>query len=443
MEKRITILTAAAVACVMLSGCQGGSTEAKKEAVTLIVKCPSLGLNAVTNPDITDAQALLEQAGAEFADWYQEADVTVDVKVFAYTDEVEAITGSFQTDHATDVLFEDYFNMAAYVHTGQVVPLDDIITDEIRGDIDDTTWAISMADGKTYMMPYLSRQNILIYNKELMRDCGLEKYLSDQVEIQNWTVEEWTEILDTLAEKLPSGIYPMAMYAKNNQGDTHIMSLIRAFGSQIFDEEGNFDFESEEAVRALTWIQDGVARGWYAPHPENLEIVDAQELFHNNQLVFYIFNNANAVLYDDLDDYGFVNFPGNIATSFITGFEVFDNGDEAKIQAAKAFVKYIYETDKWLEISAGNIPESKKTAEKYADQITMLAEFSANAKNVVDFMNNSPNWQGSDTSVRSVFWPHIHNLLLGTVTPKECAAALDADCNEALEIGRKSSTLHE
>jgi multiple sugar transport system substrate-binding protein len=156
-----------------------------------------------------------------------------------------------------------------------------------------------------------------------------------------------------------------------------------------------------------------------------------------------VFNNANIVLYDDLDNYGFVNFPGNVATSFVTGFEVFDNGDETKVKVAKDFIKYIYETDEYLEMSVGNIPESIKTREKYADQITMLGEFSKNAVNEVDFMNNSPNWQGNETSVRSVFWPNIHNLILGATTPEECAKALDEDCNRALEIGRENSVLHE
>jgi multiple sugar transport system substrate-binding protein len=221
------------------------------------------------------------------------------------------------------------------------------------------------------------------------------------------------------------------------------MSLIRAFGSDIFDGSGNFDFESDEAVQALSWIQSGVAKGWYPSHCENLEITDNQELFYNNQLVFYVFNNANISLYDNLDDYGFVNFPNSVATSFVTGFEVFDNGDEDKINAAKAFVKYIYETDEWLEFSAGNIPASEKTAEKYADKIPMLSTFSENSENVVDFMNNSPNWQGGESSVRSVFYPAIHDLLLGKTTPEECAAALDRDCNAALEEGRKTDSLHE
>lgn len=443
MGKVVASAAVMAMLCGVIAGC--GSTEDKvqKEAVTLIVKCPTLVIESVSNSEIIDTQYFLEHAGEDFASQYDKANVTFDVRIFDYVDETEAITGSFDTEYAMDILYEDYFNMTSYVYTGRVVPLDDIITPEIRNDIDDTAWAISSAGGKTYMMPYLSRQNILIYNKKLMEDCGLGNYVQDGVQIQNWTTDEWTYILDTLAQNLPSNVYPMAMYGKNNQGDTHIMSLIRAFGSGIFDENGNFDFESDEAVNALSWIQAGVDKGWYPPHPENLEIADAQELFNNNQLVFYIFNNGNIILYDNLEDYGFVNFPGNVATSFVTGFEVFDNGDDTKVQAAKDFIKYIYETDKWLELSAGNIPESKKTAEKYADRIIMLNEFSQNLPNVVDFMNSSPNWQGNDTSVRSVFWPNIHNLLMKTVTPEECAQALDADCNKALEIGRESSTLHE
>lgn len=122
---------------------------------------------------------------------------------------------------------------------------------------------------------------------------------------------------------------------------------------------------------------------------------------------------------------------------------MFDNGDALKVKTAKDFIKYIYETEEWLDVSAGNIPASKTVAEKYKDQITMLDEFRANAVNVVDFMNNSPNWQGDDTSVRSVFWPNIHELLAGTITPQECAKALDKACNAALEKGRKNSTLHE
>lgn len=170
---------------------------------------------------------------------------------------------------------------------------------------------------------------------------------------------------------------------------------------------------------------------------------DCSELFANNQLAIYMFNNANRALYSNLNYYGFVNYPGNIATTFINGFEVFDNGDNGKVQAAKDFLKYLYETEEWLELSAGNIPVSKTVLAKYANRITMLTDFSANSVHVVDFMRNSPNWQGRDDSFRSVFWPNIHRLLAGAITPEECARKLDSACNAALASGRRDSTLHE
>ena len=443
MKKRLfRILLGTLVCGSLLTGCAGQNTG-KKEDITLVIKVPSLVMNSVSNPEMVESSMFLQQAGEAFAAQYEDANVTIRVETFDYVDETKAVTDSFDTADSPDILYEGYFNMASYLHTGRVVPLDDIISDELRSDIDDASWTMSMVDGKTYMMPYLSMQNILIYNKSLFQSCGLEQYLSDDIEIQNWTLEEWETILDTLAAELPDRTYPMMMYGKNNQGDTHIMSYLRAFGSPVFDENGNFDFESEKALSALTWLQNGVDKGWYPPHPENLELSDSGELFSNGQLAIYIFNNANFILYDNIEDYGFVNFPGDVATSFITGFEVFDNGDEQKVKAAKEYVRFIYENEEWLELSAGNIPVSKTVSEKYKDQITMLEEFTANSVHVIDFMNNSPNWQGTDTSVRSVFWPNIHELLAQTVTPQECAKSLNETCNAALETGRQNSTLHQ
>ena len=44
---------------------------------------------------------------------------------------------------------------------------------------------------------------------------------------------------------------------------------------------------------------------------------------------------------------GYVNFPDKdeegIVTSYLTGFEVFDNGSESRIKVAKDFISFIYE----------------------------------------------------------------------------------------------------
>ena len=432
------VLLLAAVPGV-LAGC--APREAEKPQVTLTVKLPPLTV-ANADTEITDAYDLLVQAGEEFASQYTDADVTVNVIKFAYTEEDDYITGCFDTEDAADVLFEGYFNMAGYIHTGRVVPLDDIITDALRADVDDALWEMSRVDKRTYMLPYYSLQNTLCFNKELFRECGLEEYIGAEGIIQSWTPKEWELILSALAERLPELSYPMMMYAKNDQGDTHIMTLLRSRGSAFFDENGLFHLNTPEGIAALRWIADSYEKGYFPDGCENLEINDCTALFRNGQLAICMTNSATAV-HLDLDTTGFVNFPSvdgaGYNTSFVTGFQVFDNGDAAKLAAAKAFVSYFYGNEVLMDYSQTGLPASKSTAERVREHIFLQEAYMANAVNTVDFTANNPNWRG----VRDVFYLQIHDLLAGTMTPEEAAAAIDSACNAAIEEGWANSKLHE
>ncbi|WP_294146353.1 ABC transporter substrate-binding protein [uncultured Clostridium sp.] len=422
-----------------LTGCK--TQEAEKRQITLKVKLPPLTV-ANADTDITDSYEVLSRVGEEFAAQYTDYDVTVEVVKFGYTEEDEYITGCFDTDNAVDILFEGYFNMAGYIHTGRVAPLDDIITEEMRADVDTMLWKMSQMDGKTYMMPYYSLQNTLIYNRDLFRQCGLEKYIGEEGTIQSWTPEEWEDILSTLAEKLPEMTYPMLMYAKNDQGDTHIMTLLRSKGSSFFDEKGRFNLNTEEGIAALQWIADSYQKGYFPAGCENMEIVDCSNLFANNQLAIYIANSATLPGMDRSST-GVANFPSpdgkGYNTSFVTGFEIFDNGDPEKVRAAKDFLRYFMSNEELMNYAQVGIPASNATTERVSGHIFMQEAYTANASNTVDFTANNPNWRG----VRDVFYTHIHELLAGTKTPQEAAEALDEDCNAAIEAGWENSKLHE
>lgn len=423
----------------IFTGC--GIKDTKKEQITLNIKLPPLTV-ANADTDITDSYDMLVQAGKNFAEQYNDADVIINVVKFAYTDEDDYITGCFDTENAADILFEGYFNMSGYIHTGRVVPLDDIITDKVKNDIDETTWKMSQVNDKTYMLPFYSLQNTLCFNKNLFRQCGLEKYIGNEGEIQNWTLEEWEIILSTLAEKLPDMSYPMMMYAKNEQGDTHIMTLLRSHGSGFFDENGRFNINTKEGIAALQWIVNSYNKGYFPDGCENIEINDCNSLFLNGQLAIHLTNSATSIN-QNLETTGFVNFPSKYGngynTSFVTGFEIFDNGNEAKLNAAKSFISYFYSNEELMNYSQIGLPASKATAERVNDYIFMRDAYTANTVNTVDFTANNPNWRG----VRNVFYTHIHDLLNGKKTPEETAEAIDTDCNAAIEEGWLNSKLHK
>lgn len=435
-------ITAIFVACLLsfmlLPSCAPNSSQS--DPVHLLIKVPRTGHDVVFDDSISQIHQVIEKMANAFEAEYDGAPVDIEVEVFEqnqYDNAVEDVLGS---EESPDILYGDYFNMSTYIHTGHVAPLDDIVTDEISEDIYSYLLDMSSIDNRIYMMPYLTRQNVLAYNKELFIKAGLDEYIKDGV-IQGWTLEEWTKILDALAANLPEGVFPMMMYAGSSQGDTHTMTLMRCAGSDFFDEDGHFNLSTPEGVEALEWIQQGVGKGWFPPHCENLEVEDCSSLFRNGQLAIYMVNNASIERYGDT--VGFVNFPGpgdeGCATTFVSGFEVFDNNDDQKLKAAKDFISYIYGSDELLSYAAGTLPASKKVSEKYRDEISGYEMFANNRGNVVDFTNNNPDTR----AVREIFYKCIHELLMGNITPMQAAEQIDSQCNEAIDNGRANSVLHE
>lgn len=441
MKKFLRVIVSAMILCIMLTGC---TKKEEKKTVILNLKTPSIQMTSYNDTDVNDSYTFLKKAGEAFAAQYDKANVIINVEQFDHAKEDSVIKDNFGTEDAVDILLEEYFNMFDYIHTGRVVPLDDIITDEIRNDIDEAYWRNSIVNGKTYLMPYLTMQNVLCYNKDLFRMAGLEKYISDKDEVQSWSLDDWNYILKTLKEKLPENKYAMLMYAKNDQGDTHIMTLLRSHGSTFFDENGRIKLNTKEGIDAINWLMECNKNGYFPPNAENLEINDCQALFKNNQLGIVMTNILVEEQYIDVPfEYGYVNFVTEdgkgLNTLFNRGFEVFDNGDADKVMVAKDFIKFIYENEEWLELSAGSIPCSKKVINKYISEDSPETKFIENAKNGWNFTNNTPSWRG----VRNVFYKNIQDLLYGQMTAEEIANQIEETCNAVIDEGYKTSILHE
>lgn len=452
MKKKKSIILMLAVLLIVIVGIgvnffgnkNNQNSEDQKEEIKLTIKVPVLQTSSYKDSNVKSAYDLVKKLADNFEEQYKEANVKVAVIEFEKDKEDDQIIGCFDTNEAADVLYEEYFNMSTYVHTGKVVPLDDIITEDIRNDIDDNYWDVSKLNGKTYMMPYLGMQNTICYNKDLFKEAGLEKYVTDEDVIQNWSLEDWDIILSTLQKKLPENIYPMLMYAKNEMGDTHIITLLRSRGSTFFDENGRVKLTTPEGIAAVKWLMECNEKGYFPANATNIEINDCYDLFMNGQLAIYI---NNAVLNDTLKtsgiNYGNANFPSvdgkGFNTTFLTGFEVFDNGNEEKLKVAKDFIKYIYETDELLDYSAGAIPCSNAVATRFAKELEEEQKYIDNSEQGWNFTGNTPEWR----KVRAVFYKDIKQLLAGEKTPEEIAKLIEDDCNKAIEEGYASSKLHE
>lgn len=421
------------------AGC--GLQGKEPEKLTLTIKTPPIGLGNVPGVGEAEVYDLLTAAAERFREQYQLYDVEFVISRYDYLDEQSQLADKYGTPEAADIFFAGSWNVPLYVKRGWLVPLDDLIDEKLRDDIDTSVWKQNSVDGHVYTMPFQQLQNTLMVNRTMMEAAGLEEYIPGEEAVAHWTTEEFNFICRRLADSLTDeNTFAFMMYGANNQGDSHIMTLLRAYGCPLYNENGNFAVNTPEGIQALTWIKELDQEGITPKGAENLELLDCMNLFYNGQLAICVGNLTN--LWDAKSrglDVFTVNFPnlsgeGYCSTS-TNGFCVFDNGDERKIQAAGDFIKYIY-TDETLEkYTLGTLPVNKSIIERNENEIWMLKAYGDNMPNAVDNIQNNLNWQG----VRDVFYPSIHALLKGDMSPEEAAAAIDENCNAALKKGREEA----
>ena len=195
---------------------------------------------------------LFTEAADKFRAQYDGPEVNFIIEKFQYVDEKEQVIDKFGTNEAADILFGGSFNIPTYILEGRLAAWDEIIDEDLREDIDDAVWQQCMADGKTYLMPFCQLQNTMMVNAALMQKAGLEGYIPLEGKIAQWSTEEFNVIMQTLRKSMTDEhSFPMFAYAVNNQGDIHTMTLLRAYGCGIFDENGDFCINTPEGIKAL------------------------------------------------------------------------------------------------------------------------------------------------------------------------------------------------
>lgn len=442
MRKPLLVLGLSLLLWGALAGCGAQAQplpEPAQEPVTVRIKCPPMTMAYDADHPDTEVYDLFQEAAEKFTAQYEGGEVRFIIEKFQYVDEKAKVIDKFGTDEAADILFGGSFNIPTYILEGRLATWDEVIDDGLRADIDDAIWAQCRSDGKTYLMPYFQLQNTLMVNADLMRAAGLEAFIPPEDTIAQWSTEEFNQILTALkAAMSDSNSFPMFAYAANNQGDLHVMTLLRSYGCGIFDENGDFAINTPEGVRALTWLKELNEQGITPKGAENLELMNNMELFYHGQMAICMGNQVN--LHDCRNLYGLdvflANFPsqdGNgYATSYLNGFTLFDNGDPEVVRVARDFIRFIYSDKELLRYSLSSTPVLKSYVEEHRDEVWMMGAYSENSVNVVDFLNNTPNWEG----VRAAFYPNMQDLYRGAKTPEEVAAAIDESCNAAVAQGR-------
>ena len=302
--------------------------------------------------------------------------IKVNVEYLDYTNGDDKVNTAIEGGQAPDLIMEGPERLIAnWGAKGLLLDLADIMPE---GLYESVVTSCTNAAGAVYEYPVCMTAHCMAINRDVFEAAGALQYLNEETHTWN-SVEDFLKAVQAVYD---AGYeYVGTIYCGGQGGDQGTRALITNVGGGTYanDDLTAYTYASEENAAGLAklWAQDGIN---FDP-----AIVASDEItaFVNGtfQMAFcwnigQETNNADALGFDVLP----MAFPTDstpVLQGGIWGFGIFDNGDEARAEAAKTFIKYMTQNDEMYvkAVEATTYAPVRELAGAYEGN-EMMAEYS-------------------------------------------------------------------
>ena len=316
-----------------------------------------------------------ETVDAMLANFEAATGIKVTVEYLNYTDGDDKVNTAIEAGAAPDLIMEGPERLVAnWGEKGLMVDLSDLLDDTDIAEINPAALnACYATNGEVYEYPLVMTAHCMAINKTVFEAAGAMQYL-------NAETHTWNSVADFLAAVdavyAHTGTQVGAVFCGGQGGDQGTRALVNNLNGGTFTnaEHTAYTWDSAENIAALQTLVDceGIV---YDP-----AIVGGDEiaLFYNGTLNMAFCWNIAQQLNPNTADTGagltasgdeilFMAFPSDTTAQLcggIWGFGVFNNGDDAKVAAAKTFIKYMCDSEATAEaVKAANYFAVRNTAE--------------------------------------------------------------------------------
>ena len=272
--------------------------------------------------------------------------VKIDVIYLDYSNGDQTVNSMIEGKSAPDLIFEGPERLVAnWGAKGLMVDLKDLLP---AGTYDVTVGSCTNAAGAVYELPVCQTAHCMGINKDLFTQAGAMQYINEDT-------HTWKSTADFLkAVEAVAAIHPQVgvVFCGGQGGDQGNRALVtNMYGGQYTNPEfTRYTGNCAENVKALQALVDvnGIE---FDPGIAGSEEI---QLFCNGTLAMATCWNVGAAKSDTQGKTAnFEIFPMAFPTESgdpvlqggIWGFGIFNNGDETKIEAAKAFAKFMTEDE--------------------------------------------------------------------------------------------------
>lgn len=367
-----------------------------------------------------------EQAGVyekEVIAAFEEAnpDIKVELTTIDFTSGPEALTAAIEGGTAPDVLFDAPGRIIEYGNAGKLVKLDDMFTDEFVADVNNEA-LINACKGKdgAYMYPLSSAPFYMGLNKNMLEEANALQYVNLEGD-RTWTTDNFVKMCEALKDAGVAQV-PGIVYCGGQGGDQGTRAIINNMYGGTFTDDAHTKYtaDSAENIKAIQTLYDADGINFDASIAGGDEIT----LFRNGTLQMAFCWNIAQQLNADNNDAGLTNdgdeiMPMAFPTASgdpklcggIWGFGVFDNGDEAKVKAAKTFIEFIAADPDQVKdsvLASTYFPVRASVGDIYADN-AIMSEYTKFMAYLGDYYQITPGW----ATARTEWWNMLQRVGTG------------------------------
>ena len=451
-------LIALALALVMVLGLCACSVEKAEEptkapetqAPAASEAAPEAPAAAETAKEITlwtypiggwGTQSTVDELMAKFE---AETGIKVTVEYLTYADGDDKVNTAIEGNAAPDLIMEGPERLVAnWGAKGKMVNIADLFDDTDKAEINPAALSACFADDATaYEYPLVMTAHCMGINKTVFEAADAMQYINEDT--HTWkSVEDFEKAIAAVNEYTKAQVG--AVYCVGQGGDQGTRALVNNLCGGTFTnpEHTEYTWGSDENIAALKKLYDNEAIKFDAGIAGGDEIA----LFYNGTLnVAFCWNiaqqlnpntaNTGAGLTANGDEIMFMAFPSDGEPQLqggIWGFGIFDNGDPAKIEAAKTFIKYFCDSAATADaVKAANYFAVRDTAEGadlsniWADN-EIMAEYNVLMPLLGDYYQVTTGW----AEARTAWWNMLQKVGASDGSVEAITAAVEEYVNQA------------
>ncbi|MCD6120650.1 MAG: extracellular solute-binding protein [Spirochaetales bacterium] len=371
-------------------------------------------------------------------------DINIEVAVIPGRQRAEKINTNLAAGTPPDTFFDASFVLTDWAHSGALVPVDDIITKDMKDDIPTSIINLCKIAGKTFVVPFSQSSAYLKINADLFRKAGADQFIPKDL-IGAWTIDEFYKALKAVSGH--NDFYPFGLYCGSAQGDTWNNMYLRMFGAKFFsDDHSRVVINNPLGVKALQWLVNLQNEGLTEPGVTTHVATEVNGMFQNKKIAVSFGNYANfmrdmsALKRGEIKppfDVRLVMIPGtphpNVFT-YLYGTIVFDTGNARRIAAAKDFVKF-YSSSPYTKASLIFVPIRKSIIKQATNPYYKAID--KTMKYVIDFTGGVPGY----LQLRGLLFPALQAAFTGEMTAKQALDDFATKANETLKKNVSKSVL--